>query len=118
MAHIAGGGETQKPATKRARLESVIPVRTTPLPAAKAAQPAAPPTPKPVLPPSWLSGQLLANQRGNTRPRGQQRVGRGSHNTRGGQSGPVGTAPPGAETGAGPEAAARAAGAAGESPPR
>jgi hypothetical protein len=31
MARIAGGGETQEPATKRARLESVIPVRVTPL---------------------------------------------------------------------------------------
>ncbi len=30
MARIAGGGETQEPATKRASLESVIPVRTTP----------------------------------------------------------------------------------------
>ena len=50
----------QEPANKRARLESVIPVRTTPLPAAKAAQPA----PKPVPPPLWLSGQLPANQCG------------------------------------------------------
>ena len=68
MARMAGGGETQEPATKRARLESVILVRTTPLPAAKAAQPAPPPTPKPVPPPLWLSGQLRANQRGNTHP--------------------------------------------------
>ncbi len=38
MASIPGGGETQEPAKKRARLESVIPVKTTPLPAEKAAQ--------------------------------------------------------------------------------
>ncbi len=51
MASITGGGETPEPANKRARLESVIPVKTTPLPVAKAAQPAPPPTPKPVPPP-------------------------------------------------------------------
>jgi hypothetical protein len=51
MAHIAGGGETQEPATKRARLESVIPVRVTPPPAGKAAKSAPPPTPKSVPPP-------------------------------------------------------------------
>jgi hypothetical protein len=89
MASIAGGGETQEPPNKRARLESVIPVRTAPLLAAKAAQPAPPPTPKPVPPPLWLSGQLPANQHGNTHPQGQQRGGRGSHNTRGGQQGTV-----------------------------
>ncbi len=94
MARIAGGGETQESATKRARLESVIPVRTTPPQAAKAAQSAPPPTPKPVPPPLWLSGQLPANLRGNTHPRGQQRGGRGGHTTRGGQPGPVQTAPP------------------------
>jgi hypothetical protein len=95
MAHIAGGGETQDPATKRARLESVIPVRVTPPPAGKAATAVPPPTPppKPVLPPLWLSRQLPANMRGQNNPRGQQRGGRGSHNTRGGQSGPAQTAP-------------------------
>jgi hypothetical protein len=53
MAHIAGGGEKQEPATKRARLEAVIPVRVTPPPAGKAAMaaPAPPPPPKPVPPP-------------------------------------------------------------------
>jgi hypothetical protein len=85
MASIAGGGETKEPANKRARLESVIPVKTTPLPAAKAAQPAPPPTPKPVPPPLWLP----ASQRGNTHQRGQQRGGRGSQNARGGQQGTV-----------------------------
>jgi hypothetical protein len=94
VARIAGGGETQEPATKRARLESVIPVRITPPPTGKAAQsaPLPPPMSKPV--PPLLSGQLPANLRGNTHPRGQQRGGRGSHNTRGGQPGPVKTAPP------------------------
>jgi hypothetical protein len=70
------GGETVEPANKRARLESVIPVRTIPLPAVKPVQPA-PPPPRPVPPPLWLSGQLPANQRGNSHPRGQQRGGRG-----------------------------------------
>jgi hypothetical protein len=93
MAHIAGGGETQEPATKRARLESVVPVRVTPPPAVKAAKAAPPPPPKPVPPPLWLSGQLPANMRGQNNPRGQQRGGRGSHNTRGGQPGPAQIAP-------------------------
>jgi hypothetical protein len=67
MAHIAGGGKTQEPATKRVRLESVIPVRATPPPAGKAAKsaPPPPPTPKPVPHPLWLSGQLPANLRGH-----------------------------------------------------
>jgi hypothetical protein len=77
MAYIVGGGETTEPANKRARLESMIPVKTTPLPAATAAQPAPLPPPRPVPPPLWLSGQLPANQRGNHHPRGQQRGGRG-----------------------------------------
>jgi hypothetical protein len=90
MAHIPGSGETQEPATKRARLESV---RVTPPPAGKAAKSAPPPpTPKPVPPPLWLSGQLPANLRGHNNPRGQQRGGRGNHNTRGGQPGPAQTA--------------------------
>jgi hypothetical protein len=41
MAYIIGG-ETAEPVNKRARLESVIPVRPTPLPAAKPVQPAPP----------------------------------------------------------------------------
>ncbi len=95
MAHIAGGGETQEPATKRARLELVIPVRVSPPPAGKAATaaPPPPPMPKPVPPPLLLSGQLPANMRGQNNPRDQQRGGRGSRNTRGGQSGPAQPAP-------------------------
>jgi hypothetical protein len=69
------GGETAEPANKRARLESVIPVRSTPTQAAKPAQPAPAQPPKPVPPPLWLSGQLPNNQRGNTHTRGQQREG-------------------------------------------
>jgi hypothetical protein len=59
MAYVIGG-ETAEPASKRARLESVIPVRSTPPPplAAKPAQPAPPPPPKSVPSPLWLSGQL------------------------------------------------------------
>jgi hypothetical protein len=85
MKIIVGGSETQEPATKRARLESVIPVRASPSPAAKAAQPAPPPAPKPVPPPLWLSGQLPGNQRGSNNQRGQPRGGRGSHTVRGSQ---------------------------------
>jgi hypothetical protein len=117
MASIVGGGETTEPANKRARLESVIPVKTNPLPAAKAAQPAPPPH-RPVPPPLWLSGQLLTTQRGNLHSRGQQRGGRGSQSSRGGQPGPVRTAPPRGGNRGGPEAAVQAAEAAGESPPR
>jgi hypothetical protein len=94
------GGETAEPANKRARLESVIPVRSIPLPAVKPVQPAPPP----------------ANQSGNSHPRGQQRGGRGGQNPRGGQTGSVRMAPPpprGGAIEAGPEAAAQAAGAAG-----
>jgi hypothetical protein len=39
MKAIIGGSEPQEPATKRARLESVIPVRASPSSSAKAAQP-------------------------------------------------------------------------------
>ena len=85
MKAINGGSEPQEPATKRARLESVIPVRASPSSAAKAAQPAPPPAPKPVPPPLWLSGQLPANQRGSGNQRGQPRGGRGGHIERGGQ---------------------------------
>jgi hypothetical protein len=41
MKTINGGSEPQEPATKRARLESVIPVCASPSTAAKAAPPAA-----------------------------------------------------------------------------
>jgi hypothetical protein len=93
MAYVIGG-ETAEPASKRARLESVIPVRSTPPLAAKPAQPALPPPPKPVPPPLWLSGQLPANQCGNTHLRGQLRGGRGSNPQRGGHQGQSRTAPP------------------------
>jgi hypothetical protein len=85
MKNIAGGNETQEPATKRARLESVIPVRARPSLAAKAAQLTPPPVPKPVPPPLWLSGQLPANQRGSNNQRGQPRGWRGGHTARGSQ---------------------------------
>ena len=111
MAYVIGG-ETAEPANKRARLESVIPVRSTPTQAAKPVQPA--PPPKPVPQPLWLSGQLPNNQRGNTHTRGQQRGGRGGQQQRGGPQGQARTAPPRGEAGAGPEAADPAAGAAGE----
>ncbi len=54
-------GETGEPATKRPRLESVVPAQAPPL--AKPAFKAPPPMPKPVAPPLWLSGQLTANQK-------------------------------------------------------
>ncbi len=93
MAYVTGG-EAAEPASKRARLESVIPVRSTAHQAAKPAQPAPPPPPKPVPPPLWLSGQLPANQRGNTNQRGQLRGGRGNTPQRGGQQGQIRTDPP------------------------
>ncbi len=91
MAYVIGG-ETAEPANKRARLESVIPVRSTPTQAAKPVQPA--PAPKPVPPPLWLSGQLPNNQRGKTHTRGQKRGGRGGQQQRGGPQGQARTAPP------------------------
>jgi hypothetical protein len=93
MAYVIGGGAAE-PASKRARLESVIPMRSTAHQATKPAQPAPPPPPKPVPPPLWLSGQLPANQRGNTNPRGQLRGGRGNIPQRGGQQGQIWTVPP------------------------
>ena len=93
MAYVIGG-EAAEPASKRARLESVIPVRSTAHQAAKPAQPAPPPPPKPVPPPLWLSSQLPANQRGNTNQRGQLRGGRGNTPQRGGQQGQIRTDPP------------------------
>jgi hypothetical protein len=103
MKVINGGSEPQEPATKRARLESVIPVRASPSTTAKSAQPAPPPAPKPVPPPLWLSGQLPANQRGSGNQRGQRgqpRGGRGGHIERGGQqTAGRGAAPRGAPRG-------------------
>jgi hypothetical protein len=92
MAYV-NGGETTEPANKRARLESVIPVRAAPAQVAKPAQPAPVPPPKPVPPPLWLSGQLPNSQCGNTHTRGQQRGGRGGQQQRGGPQGQVRTAP-------------------------
>ena len=113
MKNIAGGSETQEPATKRARLESVIPVRASPSPTAKAAQPTPPPAPKPVPPPLWLYGQLPANQRGSNNQRGQPRGGRGGHTAVGSQQSAGRGAYPRGMPEAGPEAAAQAAGVAG-----
>jgi hypothetical protein len=93
MAYV-NGGETAEPANKRARLESVIPVRAAPAQVAKPAQPAPVPPPKPVPPPLWLSGQLPNIQRGNTHTRGPQCGGGGGQQQRGGPQGQVWTAPP------------------------
>ena len=105
MKTISGGSEQQEPATKRARLESVIPVRASPSTSARAAPPAPPPAPKPVPPPLWLSGQLPANQRGASNQRGQRglpRGGRGgTHERVDQQSGGRGVAPRGAPRGGG-----------------
>ncbi len=54
-------GDTGEPATKRPRLESVVPAPAPP--PAKPAFKAPPPMQKPVTPPLWLSGQLPANQK-------------------------------------------------------
>jgi hypothetical protein len=111
MKSIAGGSETQEPATKRARLESVIPVRASPSPAVKSAPPTPPPAPKPVPPPLWLSGQLPANQRGSNKQRGKLRGGRGGHTAIGSQQAAGRGANPRGMPRGGPEAAAQAAGA-------
>jgi len=57
----AAMGEAGEPASKRQRLESVVPAPAPPpvRPAAKAP----PPKPKPVAPPLWLSGQLPSAQK-------------------------------------------------------
>ncbi len=114
MAYVIGS-ETAEPANKRARLESVIPVRSAPTQAAKPAQPAPAPPPKPVPPPLWLSGQLPNNQRGNTHTRGQQRGGQAASSKGEARKGRPGRPRPGAAAGVGPEAADPAAGAAGDS---
>jgi hypothetical protein len=103
MKAINGGSEPQEPATKRARLESVIPVRASSSTSAKVAQPAPPPALKPVPPPLWLSGPLPANQRGSGNQRGQPRGGRGGHIEREGQQmAGRGAAPRGAPRGGRP----------------
>ncbi len=56
-------GEAGEPATKRPRLESVVP--TPAPPPAKLATKLPPPMPKPVMPPLWLSGQLPPTQKYN-----------------------------------------------------
>jgi hypothetical protein len=78
MLHIATEGTGGEPANKRARLESVSPTQAAPNPPKQNM----PPTPKPVPPPLWLSGQLPAAQRGrgaSGHQRGPQKGGRGSH---------------------------------------
>ncbi len=54
-------GEAGEPATKRPRLESVVPAPAPP--PAKPVFKAPPPTPKPVAPQLWLSGQLPTSQK-------------------------------------------------------
>ncbi len=64
MADLVRGGKESEPATKRTRLESVVPA---PAPAKKkVAATGQPPTspPRPCPPPLWLSGQLPPSQRG------------------------------------------------------
>ena len=74
MAYILNGSEPGEPAYKRARLELVILVQSTPQQAAKTAKPAPPPPPpRPVPPPLWLSGQLPANKRVNSQTRCSKR---------------------------------------------
>jgi hypothetical protein len=56
-------GEAGEPATKRPRLESVVPAAAPP--PAKPVFKAPPPPPKPVAPPLWLSGQLPTSHKHN-----------------------------------------------------
>jgi hypothetical protein len=113
MAYVIGG-ETAEPASKRARLESVIPVRSTAPLAAKPAQPAPPPPPKPVPPRSGCPASCQQTSAA-TRTREASCAGDGATPRREEASRDRrGRSRPWARTGAGPEAAARAAGAAGE----
>jgi hypothetical protein len=113
MAYVIGG-ETTEPANKRVRLESVIPVRSTPTQAAKPAQSAPALPPKPVPPPLWLSGQLPYNAATHTRE--VSSAGGEAASSKGeARKGRPGRPHPGAAAGAGPVAADPAAGAAGES---
>jgi hypothetical protein len=57
----SASGEMGEPAAKRPRLESVVPAAAPP--PTKLVLKAPPPTPKPVAPPLWLSGQLPANNK-------------------------------------------------------
>jgi hypothetical protein len=85
MQYITNWGVSGEPASKGAPLESVIP--TKPASPKKNLQPAAPPPPKLVPPPLWLSGQLLASQRGrraSSQQRGLKGGGRGGQGLRGG----------------------------------
>jgi hypothetical protein len=85
-------GEAGEPATKRPRLESVVPAPAPP--PAKPVLKTPPPMPKPVAPPLWLSGQLptsnkYSNNRdtgdyyGGGRDGGREGVGRGGRGGRG-----------------------------------
>ncbi len=91
MADLASGGAAGgELASKRARLESVITAPAAPWAQKAEPQMAGPPSPKPVPPPLWLSGQLSAAQRDREaggQSRGQQRGGRGGPGQRGGHSG-------------------------------
>jgi hypothetical protein len=60
----SASGEMGEPATKRPRLESVVPAAAPP--PAKPVFKAPPQTPKPVAPPLWLSGQLPASNKHNS----------------------------------------------------
>jgi len=78
----AAMGEAGEPASKRQRLESVVPAPAPP--PVKPAAMAPPPKPKPVAPPLWLSGQLPSAQKySNNRDSG---YGRGYGGGRGGGS--------------------------------
>jgi hypothetical protein len=94
----SASGEMGEPATKRPRLESVVPAAAPP--PAKPVFKAPPPTPKPVAPPLWLSGQLPASNKhhsnrdsgynkdyGGGRGVGGGRGGRGRGRGRGGNRG-------------------------------
>jgi hypothetical protein len=87
MQHIATEGAGGKPASKRARLESVIPTQAASKLPKPNTPPPPPPTPKPV--PLWLSGKLLAVQHGRGAggyQRGTQKGGRGGQGCPGGHT--------------------------------
>jgi hypothetical protein len=76
-------GEAGEPATKRPRLESVVPAPAPP--PAKPVFKATPPTTKPVAPPLWLSGQLPTSHKySNSRDTGHGRNYGGGRGGRGG----------------------------------
>jgi hypothetical protein len=85
-------GEAGEPATKRPRLESVVPAPAPP--PAKPVFKAPPPMPKPVAPPLWLSGQLSTSHKysnsrdagyGGNNSGGDGGRGGGGHGGRGGR---------------------------------